>query len=167
MIEQVEKLSDIEMPSHGQTVWCSDEDKVYRFDAIEGWQEVHQEDEAVIGMNMYDINKQIISQLPCLSEEAYAEKLTMMRRFIDATKNKYYMLLCHDIKYFTLFDFDIKLAIEPFESIFTDCVQTLGKVKAIDEVDGAIEIWIENEFFENGPYAMYFFPYDGGVEVCG
>ena len=37
MIEQVEKLEDVTMPSHGQTVWCSSEDKCYRYDAIEGW----------------------------------------------------------------------------------------------------------------------------------
>ena len=35
----------------------------------------------------------------------------------------------------------------------------------IDEVDGAFEIWVENEFFDNGPYAFYFFPYDTGVEI--
>jgi hypothetical protein len=61
MIEQVKNLSDIEMPSHGQTVWCSSEDKCYRYDAIEGWQEVPEDGETTIGMNMYDINKQIIS----------------------------------------------------------------------------------------------------------
>lgn len=167
MIEQVEKLTDIVELYHGQTVWCSDEDKCYRYDAVEGWQEVPEDGETTIGMNMYSINKQIISQLPVMSDETYADKLSMIREFIDATKNKFYMLLCHDIKYFTLFMLDLKLADEPLEKVLTDCLNSLGQVKAIDEVDGAIEIWVENEYFENGPYAMYFFPYDGGVEVCG
>lgn len=166
MIEQVEKLSDIEMPSHGQTVWCSSEDKCYRYDAIEGWQEVPEDNEATINMNMYDINKQIISQLPKMSDEALAEKIEEISKFIYETKNKFYMLLCRDINYFTLFML-VEKAEETIEDILIECLHTLGEIKAIDPTDdGAIEIWIENEFFENGPYAMYFFPYDGGVEIC-
>lgn len=167
MIEQVEKLEDVTMPSHGQTVWCSSEDKCYRYDAIEGWQEVPEDNETTIGMNMYDINKQIISQLPVMSDEAIAEALVELRRFVDETKNKFYMLLCRDINYYTLFMRDLKLADETIEDVLLECAHTLGDIKAIERTDGAIEIWIENEFFENGPYAMYFFPYDGGVEVCG
>ena len=165
MIEQVEKLSDIEMPSHGQTVWCSSEDKCYRYDAIEGWQEVPEDGEATIGMNMYDINKQIISQLPEMSAEGIAEKLVEIKNYIDDTKNTFYMLLCRDINYYTVFMIDGNAA-EKFEDVLLECLQTFGQIKAIDAVDGAFEIWVENEFFENGPYAMYFFPYDGGVERC-
>ena len=116
---------------------------------------------------MYDINKQIISQLPVMSDEAIADALVELRRFIDETNNKFYMLLCRDIHYYTLFMRDLKLADETIEDVLLECAHTLGDIKAIDRVDGAIEIWVENEFFENGPYAMYFFPYDGGVEVCG
>lgn len=167
MIEQVEKLEDVLEPYHGQTVWCAGEDKVYRYNATEGWQWIPEDSSTTVGMNMYDINKQIISQLPVLSDEAIEEKLLEIRKFVDETKNKFYMLLCRDINYFTLFMLDLKLADETIESVLLECVDNLGNIKAIDQVDGAIEIWVENEFFENGPYAMYFFPYDGGVEVCG
>ena len=54
MIEQVEKLSDIEMPSHGQTVWCSSEDKCYRYDAIEGWQEVPEDGSPIPRVELQD-----------------------------------------------------------------------------------------------------------------
>ena len=165
MIEQVEKLSDIEMPSHGQTVWCSSEDKCYRYDAIEGWQEVPEDWNTEVGMNMniYDINKQIVSQLPTLSYEQIGKKLIEIRDFVKATDNKFYMLLCNDINYYTLFMRDLKIAKESIEEIVIECIQNLGDVKAIDDVDDAIEIWVENE---HGCYAMYFFPYDRGVEVC-
>ena len=165
MIEQVEKLSDIEMPSHGQTVWCSSEDKCYRYDAIEGWQEVPEDGSTEIGMNMYDINKQIISQLPVMSKEGVAEKLTEIKNYVDDLKNTFYMLLCRDINYYTVFMIDGD-ANEKFEDVLLECLKTFGQIKAIDEVDGAFEIWIENEFFDGGPYAFYFFPYDAGVERC-
>ena len=165
MIEQVEKLEDIEMPSHGQTVWCSSEDKCYRYDAIEGWQEVPEDGSTEIGMNMYDINKQIISQLPPMSEEGISERLVEMKNYVDDLKNTFYMLLCRDINYYTVFMIDGD-ANEKFEDVLLECLKTFGQIKAIDEVDGAFEIWIENEFFDGGPYAFYFFPYDIGVERC-
>ena len=165
MIEQVEKLEDILEPYHGQTVWCSSEDKCYRYDAIEGWQEVPEDGSTEIGMNMYDINKQIISQLPAMSDEGVAEKLTEIKNYVDDLKNTFYMLLCRDINYYTVFMIDGD-AEEKFEDVLLECLKTFGQIKAIDEVDGAFEIWIENEFFDGGPYAFYFFPYDIGVERC-
>jgi hypothetical protein len=165
MIEQVEKLSDIEMPSHGQTVWCSSEDKCYRYDAIEGWQEVPEDGSTEVGMSMYDINKQIISQLPVMSNEGVAEKLTEIKNYVDDLKNTFYMLLCRDINYYTVFMIDGD-ANEKFEDVLLECLNTFGQIKAIDEIDAAFEIWIENELFDGGPYAFYFFPYDVGVERC-
>ena len=167
MIEQVEKLEDILEPYHGQTVWCSSEDKCYRYDAIEDWQEVSDNgQETAVGISMYDLNKQIISQLPTIDEETIKNKMTEIREFVNDTNNKFYMLLCRDINYYTLFMLNPNVAEETLEDILLECVQTFGNIKAIDKVDGAIEIWVQNEHFENGPYVMYFFPYDGGVEVC-
>jgi hypothetical protein len=57
MIEQVEKVEDILEPYHGQTVWCSEEDKVYRYDAVEGWQHVPEEGNTSFAMNTYAMNK--------------------------------------------------------------------------------------------------------------
>jgi len=83
MIEQVEKLEDVLEPYHGQTVWCSDEDKCYRFDAVEGWQEIPDDrTETAISMNVYEMNKQIIGQLEILDEAAMAEKGEFVRNFI-------------------------------------------------------------------------------------
>jgi len=82
MIEQVEKLEDILEPYHGQTVWCSDEDKVYRFDVIEGWQEIPEGADVGFNMNIYEMNKQIIGQLEILDDVAMKEKSEFVRNFI-------------------------------------------------------------------------------------
>lgn len=168
MIEQIEKLEDIIEPYHGQTVWCSDEDKVYRYDVIEGWQEVPDKQETQMAMNIYDVNKQIINQLPPLVGESLIEKKILVRNFILNTKNKYYMLLCRDINYYTLFALDIyKNTDERLENIMLDeCItQPLGDIKSIEvtEDGGAIEIWYTAH---DDSYVLYFFPYDAGVVVC-
>lgn len=168
MIEQVEKLEDILEPYHGQTVWCSDEDKVYRYDAIEGWQYVPEEQGTQMAMDIYNLNKQIISQLPTLSNDALIEKKILVRDFILKTNNKYYMLLCRDINYYTLFALDVyKNSDELLENImFDECItQCLGDIKSIEiaEDGGAIEIWYTTH---DDSYVMYFFPYDAGVVVC-
>lgn len=168
MIEQVEKLTDVLEPYHGQTVWCSDEDKVYRYDAIEGWQHVPDEQETQLAMNMYDINKQIIGQMPKLTKDKLLEKKVLVRNFILKTKNKYYMLLCRDINYYTLFALDeYKNTDELLENIMiNECIAgSLGDIKSIEPTEdgGAIEIWYTAH---DDSYVMYFFPYDAGVIVC-
>lgn len=167
MIEQIEKLEDIIEPYHGQTVWCSDEDKVYRYDAVEGWQHIPDEQETQMAMNIYDVNKQIINQLPPLVGESLIEKKILVRNFILNTKNKYYMLLCRDINYYTLFALDIyENTDERLENIMLDeCITQLGDIKSIEvtEDGGAIEIWYTAH---DDSYVMYFFPYDAGVVVC-
>lgn len=167
MIEQVEKLEDILEPYHGQSVWCSSEDKAYRYDAIEGWQEIPEDNETSIGMNMYDINKQIISQMPALTPGKLTEKKILVRDFILKTKNRYYMLLCRDINYYTLFSIENTSSDELLENIMLDeCIaKYLGDIKSVEvtEDGGAIEIWYTAH---DDSYVMYFFPYDTGVVVC-
>lgn len=166
MIEQVEKLDDILEPYAGQTVWCSSEDKVYRFDPVEGWQHIPEEsDETSIGMNMYDINKQIISQLPTIEEaDIVAVKREIIRRYCDQMGSEYYMLLCRDINYYTVFRMDAGAA-ERIEDALIDCANYIGQIKSIGliEDEQALELWMTGE---EDTYVAYFFPYDNGVIVC-
>lgn len=167
MIEQVEKLEDILEPYHGQTVWCSDEDKVYRFDAVEGWQEVPEDGaNTKLNMNVYEMNKQIIGQLEILDETAMKEKGKVVRDFVSSWGHKYYMLLCRELNYYTLFNINLKDADETVEDVLFECAEVIGDIKSVEAVDDncAVEIWVTND---NDTYVMYFFPYDNGVVVCG
>ena len=166
MIEQVETLEEIIEPYAGQTVWCSSEDKVYRFDPVEGWQHILDDQDTSIGMNMYDINKQIIAQLPAINEaDMIAVKREIIRKYCDQMKAEYYMLLCRDINYYTVFKIDLKLADETIEDVLVDCANYIGAIKSIGltEDEQAIELWMTNE---EDTYVAYFFPYDKGVIVC-
>lgn len=108
-------------------------------------------------IGLYDINKQIISQLPALTN--ILEKQKLINNFSIDTKNTYYMLYGKEISYFTLFK--IK-EYQYFGAEVVDCLEYIGIIKAIDltETNDAIEIWIENE---DGPTCLYLFPYDTGV----
>lgn len=168
MIEQVEKLEDILEPYHGQIVWCSDEDKAYRFDAVEGWQEVPEDSTSTqLNMNVYEMNKQIIGQLEILDKATMEEKGKIVRDFVSSWGHKYYMLLCRELNYYTLFNINLKDADETVEDVLFECAEVIGDIKSVEAVDDncAIEIWVTSS--DNDTYVMYFFPYDNGVVVCG
>ena len=168
MIEQVDTLEEILEPYAGQTVWCATEDKVYRFDPIEGWQHIGTDETASsIGMNMYDINKQIVAQLPAISEaDMITVKREIIRKYADQMKAEYYMLLCRDINYYTMFRIDLKLADETLDDVLIECAANIGTIKSVGftEDEQALELWMTNE---EDTYVAYFFPYDQGVIVCG
>lgn len=164
MIESVDTLEQVLEPYAGQVVYCEEDNKVYRWDPIEAWKE--QTMDGNITMSAYDINQQIIGQLSAMNEEILQEKKELIGNFCDKMKNEYYMLLCRDINYYTLFRLDLKLADEPVGEAVIDCAKNIGVIKAIDltEDGGAIELWMT---YADETYVAYFFPYDAGVVVCG
>ena len=164
MIESVTGLEEVLEPYAGQTVYSEADDKVFRFDPVVGWEEI--KTNGNLSLSAYEINKQVISQLPPLSAEELIEKKILIREFMINTQNKYFMLLCRDINYYTLFHLDVyENTDERLEDIlFAECAIFIGAIKAVDPTDdGAIEIWVTNE---TDTYAMYFFPYDAGVILC-
>ena len=165
MFEEVKQLTDVVEPTAGQSVFCAADQKYYRWDPVEGWTELNME--GVISMNAYDVNKQIIGQLEILDEAALEEKHKLIREFVNKTNNKYFMLLCRDLNYYTLFVYDTHDAQECIDDVVIECANFLGKIKAIDTTEDqeAIEIWITNS--SDSTHVMYFFAYDTGVIECG
>ena len=118
-------------------------------------------DSSGINVGLYDINKQIISQLPVLSD--LEDKKNLIHKLHVEWGNFYYMLYGKEISYFTLFK-----VVEPqyFGNEVIECLNNIGNIKAIDftEAQDAIEIWVEDE---SGPTCLYLFPYDNGVVQVG
>ena len=164
MIEQVNSLNDVKEPYAGQTVWSEEDEKAFRWDPVEGWQPIDMNGD--ITMSAYDMNKQIIRQLSILDKVALQEKKELIVDFVNDTNNVYYMLLCRDINYYTLFarqDTNPEL----LEDIMIDeCLPAIGQIKSVERTEdgSAVEIWIQDDL--NNVYAVYFFPYDAGVVVC-
>ena len=118
-------------------------------------------DSSEINIGLYDINKQIISQLPVLSD--LEDKKEIIQKLHRDWGNFYYMLYGKEISYFTLFNI---INSQTFADEVIACLNNVGDIKAIDltEAEDAIEIWVQNE--EN-PTCLYLFPYDNGVVQVG
>ena len=115
-------------------------------------------------MNLYDVNKQIIAQLADLNETSLEySKNEIIIPYLQEQNNEFYMLLCRDINYYTLFQLTFQGC--PIANEIIGCAQDIGSIKAIDvNENNAIEIWVQP--VDGEPVAMYLFPYDGGVIKC-
>ncbi len=124
------------------------------------WMKINM-DSSGIELGLYDMNKQIIAQLPELTD--LSDKEGVINSLHMKYNNFYYMLYGKEISYFTLFK--IK---EPqyLGAEVIDCLRYVGKIKAIDltEESDAVEIWVETD---DGPTCLYLFPYDNGVVQVG
>lgn len=114
--------------------------------------------------NLYDINKQIMTQAPCMSEEDIDKAVSMAASFIDDMDNKYYMLLCNERKDYTLFNLESGDSDGHWfaaEDLIV-CLSNRGDILSIDltENKDAIECWIK---IDDEAFCYYFFPYDKGV----
>lgn len=117
-------------------------------------------------MKLYDINKQIIAQQTKYSIEQLDEARATISEYIKNHNNNFYMLLCRDINYYTLFQIISELKEPDAATEILECADFIGDIKSVSKEDSAIEIWVHPREEEQEPIAMYLFPYDGGVIKC-
>lgn len=155
-------------PEPGQVVFIKDYDtdtgRLQTWTGTE-WCDIKADANSEVSMTSYEINQQLISQLPALTENQIDEGKTKIYEFAKNNYNQYYMLLCRDLNYYTVLKRDPLNAApnDTLEQVVIECAQYLGNIKAIDATEGAIEIWTSTN---EGTYVMYFFGYDGGIELC-
>ena len=120
-------------------------------------------EQANIQLSLFDLNKQIISQLSDYNED----DITAAKQKIRELKNSsYFMLLSHDIRYYTLFGID-----ENEEASFEDeviaCLQDWGTIKDIDWTSShdSIDCWVQKAD-DNEIIFFKLFSYDEGVIKC-
>jgi hypothetical protein len=147
------------IPLEGEIMQNASDGKYYIWHE-DNWHEFSMENSG-IEMDLYDMNKQIIAQLPDLTDWDRVEQL--FNDFHTSWRNKYYMMYGKEISYFTVFKI-----VEPhlFGSVVMDCIPNVGIVKAIDltETEDAVEIWV---MYEDEPTCLYLFPYDMGIVQVG
>lgn len=120
-----------------------------------------------LSVSLYDMNKSIIGKKKPMQTQELLEKKQNIRNFVNKTNNKYYMLLCRELNYYTLFDKqDLLIIKDNIEDAVIECAQDYGDILNINESgEGAIEVWIRNNEDKN-VYMLLFFPYDLGVVIC-
>lgn len=109
----------------------------------------------------------IIAQLPSLITDAQLRKgkeLIKQYTHNHITSVGYYMLLCKDISFYTVFEVCDEYE-ENVEDIVLECLQNQGVIQQINEseVEHAIECWIKNK---DGVFMFLLFNYDWGVITC-
>lgn len=118
------------------------------------------------GINFYEMNKQIISQLKPMDNDEVIKKASMVTEFITEQNNTFYMLYGKEISYFTVFQ-KSENSNEYLFDILVECLMSIGNtIYSIDltEDSSAIEIWVEAE---GQPTVLYLFAYDGGIVPFG
>lgn len=121
-------------------------------------------DETPPSIDLYTMNQNIINQLPVYTDEDMDRAEDTIHDWIyNGHRANYYMLLCKELSYYTLFhSVDNCLIEEDFVRELWDVCRYLGPIHDISVDDNdAIAIWAEWE--DTGVHCFYLFPYDKGV----
>ena len=120
--------------------------------------------------NLYDMNKQLMAQEPPITgAELQLAKEHLRTWFTHHFEQKYFMLLCHELRDYTIFNLDKtdswKMAkpqtIMDAANDIIECMTNRGTLLVIDEQESdAWELWIKND---EGCFAYYLFPYGNAV----
>ena len=149
-------------PQEGEIIQSTVDKKLYIY-KDGNWMTINM-DSSGINVGLYDMNKQIIAQLPELTDdEINIKKVEVINNLHNIFKNSFYMLYGKELSYFTLFNI---IRADSFGDEVVNCLINVGVIKAIDfaEPKDAVEIWVEDD---NGPTCLYLFPYDNGLVKVG
>lgn len=162
-VEHYKDLKALRFHGEGETAYVKKDKKGYVYH--EGkWVPVDT-DGSGLKMNLYEINKSIISQMDPLTEEA----LDYLKK--DINKNltgDYYLLYGKEISYFTLFEkrhvVTDMLKNESLGDMVLECLNSFDKIYSyeIKDDEKVIEIWVHNSD-NNLATVLYLFDYKDGV----
>ena len=150
----------------GEVAYCIETKEVFIWDEYKGWILMDIENKG-LELNLYDLNKNIVSQLDPLTIDEINLKTDLFESYSNKVENTYHMLLCRDFNYYTIFAFSAMPEFPSFAEAVITIITEIGEVYSIElNEDNAFEIWIKPNGEEN-PYAFYLFPYDAGVIYYG
>ena len=119
-----------------------------------------------LGMSLYDVNKNFMADQPARSQDELTASLKVIEDYVfDTYKNStYFMLLCKELSYYTVFVRDSKSSTNILTDEVLNCLQWIAKdILSIElnTTNNTPEIWIRTP--EEEVVCMYLFNYDNGV----
>ena len=115
-------------------------------------------------MTNYELNQQLVSQLKELTTEELESKKIEINNFINSIPDKFLMLLCNELNYYTVFESNSNSKDNPYSNLaeaIIDIILPLGQIKDIGKNNnGVIEIWITNN---DESHCYHLFGYDAGI----
>ena len=167
-------LLELEAPQTDSIYHCEDTGIEYVYNPnTYNWDELTSLDEDFLtneentnNMTLYDVNKMLIKQLPPMSEEQIKDKCGKLLESFYNYKEKYYMLLCREYNYYTVFEKN-NCVDQPFVYAVIDIIKDLGDIHTVNKNDdGVLEFWI-TPYGEDDVYAFFLFPYERGIVYFG
>lgn len=117
-----------------------------------------------VKVNLYEINKTAMAQMKPLNLKQRLEAVQIINEFCGgATSDNYYMLLCKDLNYYTIFTVrNNNIGSTPIASTVLKCAEDMGQIVSVEKNNdmNSIEIWVKDK---NDAYCMIFFDYTAGV----
>lgn len=160
---ELEKAADLPAePGEGQVAYC-EEEKSYKIANNGAWVDFSPESSGV-STSLYELNRQIIGQLPPLDEVQIKDRIESLNVW---RKADFYMLYGKEISYFTVLkpgteNLDFENFGEAIFNLLTDITEAIYAMDIVD--DNTVEIWIH---YEGNPTVLYLFNYDGGIVTYG
>ncbi len=148
-----------------ELVLIEDIGQIYTYTEEEGWEPVDTSSISLGGLQQYEMNKLVISQLPLLSKEQIAEGQSLLEEYFNNNpKTKYFMMLNHDIRSYTVFVRSPIMQETLAEGVISIGEQ-YGKIWSINYNSDktAVEIWLKRN---DSPIMFLLFDYDWGIVQC-
>lgn len=99
-----------------------------------------------------------------LSMKQRLNAVEIIKEFCNgATSDNYYMLLCKDLNYYTIFTVkNNNISSTPIATTVIKCAEDMGQIVSIEKNNdmNSLEIWIKDK---DEAYCMIFFDYSKGV----
>lgn len=143
----------------GEVIQVQEEDKLYIYKDSK-WEELKAEMiDSNIKMNLYELNKQIMAQMEPYDIDKWEQAEKDINAWDSEQKASYYMLLCKEISYYTVFVND-GYEFHNLGQAVRECLEFVGNVVDIEINQDVIEIWIRE--LDNA-YCLHLFNYEEGI----
>ena len=161
MVEDFEKVKDSPRYQIGDIIEDLKNNKTY-VKTLLNWEELNIEQTINAG-NLYDLNRDAIKQMKPLNNEQKKALKNEIEKFDKKFQNEFYMLLNHELHYFTVFKHSLskKSDFTYLENAVITILEELYTLITYDVYEDRIEIWGQDANDE--VYVFIFFPYDAGV----
>lgn len=149
------------IPKDNELAVCEDTQQVY-VGKNGKWEPMDAKSE--VKVNLYEINKTVMAQMKPLSLKQRLEAVEIIKEFCGgATSDNYYMLLCNDLNYYTIFTIkNNNIGSTPIAPTVLKCAEDIGQIVSVEKNNNtnSVEIWVKDK---DDAYCMIFFNYTAGV----
>lgn len=132
----------------------------------DNWSELKTEGHSNVQMTMYEVNKQIMSQLPGHNKDEIKKDIETINKFYEVEKSSFYMLLCKEESYYTVLKRNNDTSDRLGPTVIDLLIEIDHSILSVENLNNAeVEIWSRDK--EDNIWCSHLFNYDIGVVDFG